>query len=281
MEKLRLRCPTCAKLYEVNESDVKSDSPQFDCVLCATRFTFAYPPAQIHNIETHVVFTGTPAPQLDPALGLEQELAQKSFAAFQQEIEEKVMGTRACPKCGAVNDKKFTECYSCHVIFERLDQLPLDVTLHAQPSLVRKWKNLVMNFDKLSLHEDFLKSCHELEALRFAIMKYEDLKSAQGGSDELCERMIFKAHALMQTQWQSKSALSVPGRSEVQDGAHHYAWIKYLLLAPLTVSLMMIFVGFWKIGMRNMVGSGVAIFVLTLGLIFFWKGRLSFHDFID
>ncbi|WP_413288255.1 hypothetical protein [Bdellovibrio sp. HCB337] len=276
LSKLRLRCPSCTKLYEVSEGDIKTQSPQFDCVVCATRFSFEYPVANPHNVQT---FTVSQQPEMQEARSFQQELEAQSFAALQKEIEDTAEknSSKACPKCGAINEKKGDECYSCHVIFSRLEELPLDPTLKAQPSLVRKWKNLILNFDNKDLHEDFLKSCHQLDALRFAILKYEELKSAQGGSDELCERMIFKAHGLLQFTLASKTEGDL--RFQKTPSASRQSWHKYVLWAPLGVAILMMVIGFFSLSLRNLVGAGVAVMLLTFGLILFWKGRISLSDF--
>jgi hypothetical protein len=274
--KFRVRCPGCSKLYEVSEGDIQSHNPQFDCISCSSRFSFSYPVTHPMSVATFLV---QDSPEAQEARSFQQELEAQSFAALQQEIEESAekASTQACPKCGAINDKKNDECYSCHVIFARLEQLPLDPTLKAQPSLVRKWKNLLMNFDNLSLHEEFLKSCHQLDALRFAILKYEELKSAQGGSDEICERMIFKAHGLLQVTLSGKSEGDL--RFVKKPTATHQKWHKYVLFGPLSLSVLMIVIGYFSLSLRNLVGAGVAVMLLTFGLILFWKGRISLSDF--
>jgi hypothetical protein len=278
MEKLRLRCPSCQKLYEVSDADIRSHSPQFDCVVCSTRFGVNFnPTAKQELTPTFVVMKSEEGEQ---ARTFQQEMESRSLAALQSEIgtqaSEKTP-TRACPKCGALNDKKLTECYSCHVLFERLDQLPLDPLLRAQPSLVRKWKNLVLNFDNQELHDDFLKSCHQLEALRFAILKYEDLKKAQGGGDELCKAMIAKAQGLLYVTLSSKSSPLVTPPQKPKNLPK--PWEKWVLWVPIFISVSMMVVGFSSLSQRNLVGAGVAVLLLTLGLVLFWKGRISISDF--
>lgn len=273
---MKIRCPSCEKLYVVNEADIKSHSPQFDCISCATRFSFSYPPADPEHVLTFAVASA----EADQARSFQQELEAQSFAALQQEIESASdkQSTKSCAKCGAINEKKATECYSCHVLFERLDQLPLDPLLRAQPSLVRKWKNLVLNFDNRELHEDFLKSCHQLEALRFAILKYEELQKAQGGRDEICSQMIFKAQGLLQITLVGKKEGDLRFQKESKPGGPP-KWHKYVVLPPIAVSVAMMAMGFFNLGIRNLVGAGVAVLLLTFGLILFWKGRISLADF--
>lgn len=274
--KIKLRCPSCSKLYQVSETDIQSHVPQFDCMVCATRFGFEYPVEDPENVETFVV---SKSEEMEQARTFQQELEAQSFATLQKEIEKSAdkTSTRACPKCAAINDKKAQECYSCHVIFARLDQLPLDPTLKAQPSLVRKWKNLVLNFDNKDLHEDFLKSCHQLDALRFAMMKYEELKKAQGGSDEVCEKMIFKAQGLLQVTLSGKTEGVV--FFEEKAPTPRPRWHKYILWVPLSIGLLMMVIGFFNLGMRNLVGAGVAVILLTIGLVLLWKGKISLSDF--
>lgn len=276
-EALKIRCPSCEKLYVVNEEDIQSHSPQFDCVSCATRFGFVYPPENPQSVPT---FKVTSSPEIEQARSFQQELEAQSFAALQQEISQAAEknSTKSCAKCGAINEKKATECYSCHVLFERMDQLPLDPMLRAQPSLVRKWKNLVVNFDNLQLHEEFLKSCHQLEALRFAILKYEELQKAQGGRDEVCAKMIFKAQGLLQVTLSGKKEGDLRFQKE-KEPSKVPRWHKYVILPPFAVAGTMIAMGFFNLGIRNLVGAGVAVALLTLGLVLFWKGRISLADF--
>jgi hypothetical protein len=274
MEKLRLRCPTCSKLYEVSDADITSASPQFDCISCATRFSFDYPVVNPRDVQTRALSAPT-------GLTFHQTLEAQNYAALQQELESssEKTGTHSCPKCGAVNDNKLAECYACHVIFARLAELPLDPSLRAQPSLVRKWKNLVVHFDSLSLHEDFLKSCHELEALRFAILKYEELQSAQGGKDEVCESMIYKAHGLLQVTLYGKRTGDL--RFKKDQPKPVVPWHKYVFFTPLMISFLVMMTGFFSVSQRNLVGAGVAMMLLTFGLTLFWKGRISLADFIN
>ena len=273
MEKLRLRCPTCSKLYEVSDSDISSATPHFDCISCASRFTFDYPVRNFKDIATRVIFQNPATPE---TLSFQQELENQ--IRLHQTTSAPQQQSHSCPKCGAANNKGLAECYSCHVIFEKMLELPLDPTLRAQPSLVRKWKNLVLNFDNAELHEDFLKSCHELDALRFAILKYEDLQKAQGGKDDVCESMIYKAHGLLQVTLYSRKSGDPFHKKESSKTI--VSWHKYVFFTPLIVSALMMLSGFTSLAQRNLVGAGVAVMLLTFGLTLFWKGRVSISDFI-
>lgn len=204
------------------------------------------------------------------------EKSEQVVAAQHHAVSVSEPGTqemKSCPKCGALNGRRAKECYSCHVIFEKLEGLPKDPSLKAQPSLVRKWKNLVENFENQELHDEFIRSCHELDALRFAVLKYEDLKAAQGG-DPVCDQMIARINSLMLIGLAQK-----PGAKA--DNAMKPKWHKYLFWGPFGLSALLILMGMINLGHRNLIGVGVALACMTAGLIVMIKGRISVSDFLD
>lgn len=226
---MKIRCPSCAKLYEVENDDITSETPLFQCISCESRFSFEYPPADPKNVICFKVSLEQPEP--------EPPSKEETFASILKseraiDAERQSMETepgsqemKSCPKCGALNGRRSKECYSCHVIFEKLEGLHKDPSLKAQPSLVRKWKNLVENFDNEDLHDEFIRSCHELDALKFAIMKYEDLKSAQGG-DPQCDQMIARINSLMMVGLAQKATMRPSQQTKPK-------WNKYLYWGPL------------------------------------------------
>lgn len=256
--KLKIRCPACAKLYEVGSEDIHSETPLFQCISCETRFSFEYPPADFHNVPCFVVESSGSAAQQQERVATAEPGAQEM---------------KSCPKCGALNGRRSKECYSCHVLFERLEGLPTDASLKAQPSLVRKWKNLMGNFENEALHDEFIRACHELDALRFAALKYEELKAAQGG-DPQCDQMIAKINSLMMV------GLSQKVHSKVGETARP-KWHKYLYWGPFGLSTLLILLGMVNLGHRNLIGVGVALAFMVLGLIVMIRGRISLSDFVD
>ncbi|XGC81850.1 hypothetical protein ACES2L_05060 [Bdellovibrio bacteriovorus] len=260
--KLKIRCPSCAKLYEVASDDIHSETPLFQCISCESRFSFEYPPTDLANVQTFMVTLN--AVDTGDAQHQEEPVAEK----VSQEM-------KACPKCAALNGRRAKECYSCHVLFEKLDGLPKDPSLKAQPSLVRKWKNLVENFDNEDLHEEFIMACHELDALRFAIYKYEELKAAQGG-DPQCDLMIARINSLMMVGLSQKPVLGAKKEEAVKP-----KWQKYLYWGPFGLSALLILLGMVNLGHRNLIGTGVALAFMAAGLIVMIKGRISLSDFID
>ncbi|WP_374028119.1 hypothetical protein ACES2J_05815 [Bdellovibrio bacteriovorus] len=272
--KLKIRCPSCAKLYEVESDDIQTESPLFQCISCEGRFSFEYPPQDPANVICFAVSLEAEEASLAESAP-ELEKSELVLAAKRQEeiaVEPGAQEMKGCPKCGALNGRRAKECYSCHVIFEKLEGLPKDPSLKAQPSLVRKWKNLVENFDNESLHDEFIRSCHELDALRFAILKYEDLKTAQGG-DPQCDQMIARINSLMMVGLSQKPT--------AKDQAMKPKWNKYMYWGPFGLSALLILLGMINLGHRNLIGVGVALACMAAGLIVMIKGKISASDFLD
>ena len=240
-EKIRLRCPSCAKLYEVKSADIRESSPQFQCVACQCRFTFDFP---------------VPAGEMALARAVDAESQD-----------------RECRKCGALNKAQSQECYNCQVLFSKVEDLPLDPTLRAQPSLVRKWKLLLQNFDDISQHEAFLMNCHQLDALRFATLKYEEIRIEHGRS-AICDQMLRRIRAMSEVALMNRPADRGDEAKKVS------AWSRMLIWSPYVLSLGLIVWGSAGLAHRNMVGVGVAIACLATGLILIVRGKLSRHDFM-
>jgi hypothetical protein len=279
---MRARCPSCSKLYEVASEDLRNEAPLFECVSCACRFSMEYPPVDPMNALTFVVplehitqETQRSEPQESASVTQFAAVGVAGVNAAAAPKEPGVDEMKACPKCAAMNGRRAKECYSCHVIFERLEGLPQDPSLRAQPSLVRKWKNLLENFSESPLHEDFIRSCHELDALKFAVMKYEEIKVAQGG-DTLCDQMLARIQGLMMVGLAQKPLASKPAPSF--DMAKYR---KYFYWGPYTISTLMILLGMMNLGHRNLIGVGVALACMTSGLIVMIRGRISWSDFVD
>lgn len=249
MEKLKIRCPHCQKLYEVDDSLIQSAQPQFDCLKCQHRFAFEYPPTSL-PVLTYLVG----APKTEEAQDLRGSASKN------------------CPKCSAVNSAESKECYSCQVIFEKLDGLPSDPNLKAQPSLVRKWKELVSDFENMDRHNEFIQSCHDMDAHGFALLKYQELKSAQGG-DPVCDQMIARLHVLSVVR---KNPVQTGESTSLQDLQKMFlAWFKkYGEFLPLVIAVGMILMGMSNLGYRNLIGLGFAIASLSLGVRLLLRGKI-------
>ncbi len=310
-----VRCPGCNKLYRVDSREIKSTQPHFSCSACHVVFSFDFPPKQLARVETRVVQVSTSAinKSADVAsnsvsghydvlksnndhrtdfeggavgvgavntLGVGKTLPRFGKTSNLQ-FQEGEAALKSCPKCAAKNPRLSKECIKCGVIFEKLENLPLDPKIGALPSLVRMWQDLMRDYENLAKHLEFVDRCEDLEALPFAMSKYQELKSIQP-QDSLAEEM-FQAVWLKNFRHRAEK---IPGMRRLLDrteGAWQKAvqalpWARILRFSPYVVSSMMILVGLINQGSRNLVGTGSALLFLSLGILFLWKGRIHWKD---
>jgi hypothetical protein len=270
-----MRCPSCAKLYRVDAKDIISSSPHFDCQACRTQFTFDYPPRHPHSIPTRPL-----------------KLAQFS-AVSELELEHEIPKefVRKCPKCGTFNSKAAEECSQCHVILARVEGLPLEPKSGALPSLMRAWQELLSDYDNVTKHIAFVDRCEDLQAIPFALKKYQSLKEAQP-QDEVARKMFEKVwmKSLVHRADQMVQASGVMRYLTVLQKSPLYLrllqkvkavnWPRVIKMSPWVMYTLMILVGLTSASLRNLVGIGASLFFMHLGLRLFFKGRVSLDDFI-
>jgi hypothetical protein len=185
------------------------------------------------------------------------------------------------------------------VIFERLEGLPDDPAMKAQPSLVRRWKELLEDYANDFKHGEFLMACHDLDALNFARHKYEQIRQMQG-QDEIADRMIARVDALQRIEEptgsvsqpkateskyeprvRTKPSVDILSLQKNEPKAEPPKWMRFVLMAPFAISFLLILLGVVLSGQRNMIGTGIAVALLSYGLITGLRGPLKMKDFLS
>lgn len=252
-----VRCPSCNKLYRINSKEIHSSTPHFECQACTTQFAFDYPPKMTGPIETRVV----ELPKLEKLEAVPEAAAQ------QPEL-------KACPKCLVMNPRLNTECVKCGVIFARLEGLPADAkAVKATPGLVKAWQDLLGDYGNLKKHLAFVDRCEDLQAIPFALRKYQDLKEAQP-HDETANEMLHKV--LMRSM--VRKTKSNPMTKAALEAVEKINWRRVQKLSPLVLGGLLILYGLMSHGSRNMVGIGAALIFLTVGFTIFLTGRIRLAD---
>lgn len=236
MDHLHIRCPSCAKLYQVETGRIFSTTPEFQCVSCDTRFAFQFPPADPLEVPTYAVVKAEAAPEPEKR-------------------------TRKCPRCASESPEASKECLACGVIFEKLEGLPRDPSLKAQPSLVRRWKELLADYTNEALHQSFINACREQDALAYARVQYKDLKRLQG-RDEIADRMLRQISAIAEVTQSAPLAAPSPTTLSRWEIAR-----RILIFLPYMVGIGLVLWGVSRMGQRNMIGAGIAILLLSYGLL--------------
>lgn len=255
-----MRCPSCAKLYKVEAKDISSSSPHFDCQFCRTQFTFDYPPTHPHSIQTRPLKLAhfSAVSELDFIEGTDKEFVRK------------------CSKCGTLNSKAADECQKCQVIFSKIEGLPLEQKTGALPSLMRAWQELLGDYENVAKHIAFVDRCEDLQAIPYALRKYQALKEAQP-QDTVAQEM-FKKVWMKSLSTKAQHLVEVSRVRVVLDRVN---WPKVIKLSPWGLYIMMVSVGAMSEQFRNLVGIGVALFFMHLGLRVFFRGGLHLEDLFD
>jgi hypothetical protein len=262
---VQARCPGCNKLYRIDTRDMKSSQPHFDCVSCPTTFTLEPDEKNPRVLRTR-------------ALG-----NVKYSSASQLQFAPSAEGLKKCPKCETFNPRLASECRKCGVIFAKLEDLPLDAKTGALPSLVKAWQDLMEDYSNVTKHMAFVDRCDDLQAVPFALKKYQDLKEAQPHdkiAQEMLHHVLLKAFARKAEVVTENPSVRLL-RDQVNEWIDQVNWSRVARLSPLALSGLLILVGASNAGLRNLIGIGVSILFITLGLALITKGRIHWSDFWD
>lgn len=246
VQKVYFRCPRCRALYQTSSAEITVKEPQFQCAKCQCQFSFPYP---------------SPMSMLEGGVILPLESAVREKKILKDEL-------RNCPKCGSLNVQSAQECSRCHVIFARIKNLPLDPKIHAFPSLVRMWQELLSDYENIKKHMDFVDRCEDLQAIPFALRKYRDLKEAQP-QDSLAQEMY-------QTVWSRSLQRTTQSMGEwfsEQTLLQKIPWQALRQAAPYAIPSLIMIVGIFIPALRNLIGFGAALLFGVLGFQWFLRKK--------
>lgn len=150
------------------------------------------------------------------------------------------------------------------MIFEKVEGLPADRSLKAQPSLVRRWKDVLEDYSNEDLHREFLMACQSREALSYARHQYREIKTLQG-EDEIADRMLAQVEALGSVKRSLKDMRKTEAAAPVAT-----TWMRlkaFLIFVPYVVGFLLVLFGLSPMGPRNMIGVGMAVLLLSYGLL--------------
>lgn len=287
---LRMRCPTCRKLYSTDLQSLSEapQPPRFDCMACHTRFAVSMPIGPMAlSAETYVFESqapaSTPAPaqekvqepqrfELEPSPAFDNPISQPRLpldwsepaAARTPEVSVSINETRDCPKCGTSNPKTTEECVRCGVVFARYkpqedERLAGDFHLLGRRELANLWNEVMENYADDVVHDKFIAACYDVEALPFAAHKYARILSASPG-EETAKRMRKRIVGLASQKAESRGAnvswnFRIPSLNSMA-----------IFLGAIITTLGMMFPN-----MKNLTGIGISLLACAIGMRFFLR----------
>lgn len=261
VDKIRVRCPSCTKLYVVSAVEIKSSNPHFLCHVCHSKFTFNYPPLS-ENVEAKLL-QATPPPVL-----MSKALDIKDLPAAVGESRH----LKTCPKCGGKNALTATECAHCLVILSKAQILSNNEPqgVRALPSLVRKWQEVLGDFENEQLHVQFIEDCRQAQALSYAIYRYRQMLEVQP-QDLLAKKFYARAQA-----HEMATAVEVNSLPGFGQGLKQIDWLEVLYWSPAVLSGLLFVAGISNLGMRNYIGFASALMVLWVGMSYYFNGKIGY-----
>lgn len=264
--RLRVRCPHCYKLYSVNTDEIQEARPRFECVDCHGRFWIAFP----ESLEHASGVIGFP---------LEDKSSPATTHTEPSTINDKTSSTLAtakpfsCPKCGEAYAGGDRECTRCGVIFSKFSNEPIRTDISASPELRDLWEAALNDYENQERHQKFLNYAHIEGNLEFALSKYS-LILENCPSDAIAARAQAEAKALMMARLEARVPAKTGFLSDLKEafGALPLR-IPGLRFGTLIMVLcgIVIAMGLFIPGLRNLVGVGSSILFFILALRYYFR----------
>lgn len=254
-----LRCPECRKLYRIDTRDIISDSPHFDCIQCKVTFKVEADPNSPRNLITKTAN--------------QMYLSHLNF----QELNPEAI--RRCLKCGATNLKSATECLKCGVIFEKAERSEREGGV--LPSLARAWSELLQDYNNITKHISFVDQCEELQAVPFALKKYQDLRELQPFDEitlKMHEKVLLKNFAKKSFKTMDLQLFKNQRFLIFKSFLVEIPWGRYFRVITWFLPIVFILWGLFHVHLRNLVGLGVSFLFLRIAVQLFIKGEINFRD---
>lgn len=167
----------------------------------------------------------------------------------------------SCPKCETAYGIDDAECSKCGLIFANFKKEGPD---GGSRELRALWQVVLDDYESQQAHDDFMTAGLRAKKLSFVAAKYRPLVETNP-NDEIAESRLDQVRELMMTEVKVEKVTAAPAK-----GVNLFRLDRVIII----LSAMIIVIGYFIPGMRNLVGFGVAILFFTLALKFLF-GRSS------
>ena len=267
-----MRCPSCEKLYSIEESWVRSAplntsgafvTPlRFECVSCKTRFEAKRPsPVGVVLLDTLEIPV---SPQVEPSRAPQREVNREPVARAPLVTRSQTSVAKLkCPKCGTKTNVGATECRSCGVVFARykgpLEGEAGEIRLEGHREIAELWDAILANYEDMNLHDRFVLACHASNNLAYASQKYARILSASSHED-IARKMRKRVIALASY------------KTEIASGS----FVREFRVPKFNNLVLVLGGGTMTFGLvlpdaNNLTGIGIASIALAIGLRIFLR----------
>lgn len=248
---IRMRCPSCFKLYAVDPLTIYVDKPEFDCVSCEQKFWISFPEALEHS--EIVAFPIEWSEQYKGELALDQSLSLEPQEELNPELVEKISKNLSENFSEVIKDPTPERTSGIRKV-GFVDDINSELNSEFW-FLEKSWDKVLNNYDDRSIHKEFILSARAKQSLDFALNKYKNFCEANS-HDSMAKDMKGYCEKLIQDYAIHKSVLGNEPK-----GVKKY--FKYLPWAVLSLSAGLIGLGFSNENLSDLAGFGFALIFLT------------------
>lgn len=265
---IKVRCPSCFKLYAVDETEISEARPQFSCVKCSKKFWFPYPEyleqkellgfpvdwiQPVNEAASEPVHSGA-MPQTTSA-----QVVKSSVGGMGPGLAPKSQAFN-CPRCQAPYTTGDAECPKCGVVFAKLDFLENGKAVVASSALRKSWHQVMDQYDSVEAHRRFVQACQKENNLPYASHQYRKLLEAHSG-DEMALKMQKEIKAIGEVIHAATPASRRSARR----------FFPRLTTLVMLMGGVLVGLGMMLPVARNLVGLGVAVVFFTVAADWFFR----------
>ena len=255
--KLKVRCPSCYKLYGVETAEISEAKPRFQCSSCQTQFWVSYPDALKEEggvIGLPMEWINEEAPKTEDESQPDVDLNNLSLKPF------------SCPRCGENYAAGDSECARCGVVFKKFKEREEGKQQAPQASrdLKEQWDRVLMNFDNQNEHESFIQMAMAEMSLDYADFCYMQILNSNP-NDEQAQGAMKKIENLISVSHYSKA-----NRKQESEWRFDFPKLRIGTMV-MFLSVIVICMGFLIPGARNLVGFGSAVLFAMMALRYYFR----------
>lgn len=240
---LRLRCPSCYKLFALDPDTVYVKRPEFDCSKCNQKFWISFPEALEYS--EVVAFPVEWQEDFEPEVDTDKIIGETLDPAIVEKIAEDIatkVETSDFEEISNVRKVGFIDDYNGEVNSEDW-------------FIEKSWEKVLNNYDTKSAHKEFIHFSQSQKGLDFAYRKYKNFVEANP-HDPIAKEMLTYTENLIQGHSINEGALSREKKKR-RYYRKSLPWVVVLIASGL------IFVGFVSQDFSNLAGIGFALIFLT------------------
>lgn len=289
ISKIHFRCPTCSKLFSADAVNIRAEKPEFTCNSCETDFWISFAEAlSLNEVVGYKITDSKVSEEVKPVslkpenfdielfnnnvhdesflkeenqeknkIEIEKEKESKRKQSFNLLSEESIKSDFIEEETSILDDLKnlIDEVNDSDMEFvENTDEK----SELREPTPADFWSNVLGDYKDLSLHDEFINYCKEVDDIGYAAGKYKSMLDINK-HDQIAIRYLNK---IRHTAVMSVENEALAKKDEMERFSRLSAWSSGLI----GVGALFVVMGFTFVQLKNLVGLGIALIFFTIAM---------------